>query len=80
MDNRPVSNCSSNAQCASNQQCLQGFCKYTCGNDTDCKLIDARIGYCGKDKVCRTQQEAQAQCTDSSQCPTGKLCVANLCQ
>lgn len=80
VDNRPKPACSSTAQCAQNQTCVEGYCKYSCSTDNDCKLIDARIGYCGKDKVCRTLQEAQAQCTSTADCASGKTCVANQCQ
>jgi hypothetical protein len=79
VDKRPKPVCASAAECGANQQCLQGYCKYTCKSDGECKLIDARIGYCGKDNVCRTLQEAQAQCTQSSECSGGKSCVANQC-
>jgi hypothetical protein len=80
VDTRPQPNCGSAAQCLSNQVCLDGFCRYSCGTDQDCKLIDARIGYCAADKTCRDAQEAQAQCVDSSGCPSGQLCISNTCQ
>jgi hypothetical protein len=80
VDTRPQPNCGSAAQCLSNQVCLDGFCRYSCSTDTDCKLIDARIGYCAADKTCRDAQEAQAQCTDASQCQSGQLCISNTCQ
>lgn len=82
-DTRPVPNCTKQTEatdCLVGQQCIGGFCKYTCGTDMDCKLIDARIGYCGLDKVCRTQGEAQAACTDSSQCKQGQSCISNQCK
>ncbi|MFO0671173.1 MAG: hypothetical protein U0235_16355 [Polyangiaceae bacterium] len=40
----------------------------TCGKDDDCRLIDARIGYCGVDHVCRTPAEAKPQCTAQTDC------------
>jgi hypothetical protein len=80
-DNRPVTQCGgiTGNMCDVNQQCIGGYCKYTCSTDQECKLIDARIGYCGKDKVCRTQAEATAECLQSSDC-MGKICIANVCK
>lgn len=83
VDNRPKPNCTVNGgECGPNQQCVGGFCKYTCSDDNQCKLIDARIGFCGKDKVCRSFDEANAECFANSDCTganAGKSCVANKC-
>ena len=84
-DTRPAPNCGDASQCAANQVCLDGFCRYSCSTDTDCKLIDARIGYCAKDKTCRDAQEAQAEdgaggCLSSADCQSGQICISNTCQ
>jgi hypothetical protein len=81
VDTRPKPNCSGDAQCsAANQKCVEGYCKYTCSSDQQCRVIDARIGYCGKDQVCRTQSEANAECTTKDQCTDGKDCIDNACK
>jgi hypothetical protein len=80
LDTRPTPSCTGQGQCGPDQQCVGGFCKYTCQTDLECKLIDARIGYCGQDKVCRSQSEAQPQCTLSADCPQGKICISNQCK
>lgn len=78
----PIGECGNGGttMCNANQQCIGGYCKYTCSSDQECKLIDTRIGYCGKDMVCRTATEAHPECTLSSECTGGKLCVANACK
>jgi hypothetical protein len=82
-DTRPKTICSAtdSSACGTNQSCVNGFCKYTCSTDQGCKLIDARIGYCGVDKVCRTQAEAVPQCTKQADCTTaGQFCIDNVCK
>jgi hypothetical protein len=80
-DLSPTQDCGGGGtMCGPNQQCIGGYCKYTCSNDQECKLIDTRIGYCGKDNVCRTAAEAHPECTLSSECSGGKVCVANVCK
>jgi hypothetical protein len=86
-DTRPHPNCTDDSQCggtvATPKKCLGGFCKYTCTTsqgDAYCRTIDNRIGYCAKDLVCRTQAEAQAQCVQASDCPSGGQCVDNQCK
>ncbi len=76
LDTRPKPDCTS---CASTQQCVDGYCRYSCTDDDTCKRIDARIGYCGSDKVCRTESEAHPQCTSKSDCP-GQTCIDNKCK
>jgi len=87
IDGRPKPNCTDDTQCggtsATPKKCLGGFCKYTCTatqGDGYCKTIDNRIGFCAKDLVCRTAAEANAQCTASSQCGAGKICIDNQCR
>ncbi len=80
VDNRPKPNCTTQAECSSNQQCLGGYCRYTCSGDQECKLIDARIGYCAKDGTCRDAQEANADCLQSSDCTQGQVCISNQCK
>ena len=85
VDTRPQpANCSTDAECGGTgsapQKCLDGFCKYTCTDDAYCRTIDNRIGYCAKDKVCRTAGEANAACTGPGQCPNGGSCINNQCK
>lgn len=81
VDTRPTPNCTTNAQCTgSNQTCMAGYCKYGCTTDKTCELIDSRIGYCGQDKVCRTQAEAHPQCTQKSDCSGTQNCIGNICK
>ncbi len=84
VDTRPKPNCTDDAQCggtpATPKKCLGGFCKYTCTDDPYCKTIDNRIGFCAKDKVCRSEAEAKAQCLTATECTGGKACVDNQCK
>ncbi len=75
----PITKCNGNAQCAANQTCLDGFCRYTCTTDNQCKSIDARIGTCAKDGVCRSSAEASAQCTAQADCASGQSCINGQC-
>ncbi len=85
VDTRPDSTnkCGNDSVCATGgatpQKCIGGFCKYTCTSDQYCRTIDGRIGYCAKDGVCRSQQEAQAACFTSAEC-NGKSCIDNQCK
>jgi len=81
-DTRGTQNCSATdtSKCNASQKCVDGFCKYTCSSDTTCEHIDERIAFCGVDKVCRTQAEAHPQCTSSTTCASGQLCVNNVCE
>ena len=86
LDTRPHPNCNDDTQCVSTgvpKKCVGGFCKYTCTTaqgDGYCKTIDNRIGYCAKDLVCRSQEEANAQCLASTDCASGQICVDNQCK
>jgi len=83
VDTRPATpNCTDNSQCAGTpeRKCVGGYCKYTCTSDQTCKSIDNRIGYCAKDGVCRTQEEANASCVDASGCTGGQACIDNQCK
>jgi hypothetical protein len=86
LDTRPTPNCTGDDQCAGSgatRKCVGGFCKYTCTTaqgDTYCRTIDSRIGYCAKDGVCRTQQEANAACTVIGDCQAGQDCIDNQCK
>ncbi|WP_394822412.1 hypothetical protein [Pendulispora albinea] len=81
-DTRPKPNCSptDTSACNANQTCLDGYCKYRCDSDAYCKRIDARIGWCASDGVCRTQNEAHPQCTRGDQCKAPQLCIDNVCR
>jgi hypothetical protein len=83
LDTRPKPNCTTDTDCngsASAQHCIGGYCRYACTSDNQCKTIDARIGYCAMDMVCRTQAEAQPMCTTQAQCPAGQDCIGNVCK
>lgn len=83
IDTRPKPNCTSDEQCggsATPRKCLGGFCKYTCNDDQYCRTIDNRIGYCAKDKVCRSASEASAACFGPGECPNGQSCIDNKCK
>jgi hypothetical protein len=82
IDTRPKLLCTATdkSACSASQSCVDGYCKYTCQSDDACRLIDARIGYCGVDHVCRTPAEAKPQCTSQSDCATGQSCVDNTCK
>lgn len=82
-DTRPKTNCNGDADCAGSgapQACVGGYCRYKCVGDKDCQIIDARIGFCAADLVCRTQTEAHPQCTTKSQCASGQDCISNVCR
>lgn len=83
VDTRPTKpNCANDTQCTGTpaRKCVGGYCKYTCDSDQYCRTIDNRIGYCAKDGVCRTQQEANASCIDASGCAAGQSCIDNQCK
>lgn len=65
--------------CVSTQVCEQGYCRYSCEADSQCKLIDARIPTC-KNGICMSAREADPECVKQSDCPTGKQCVSNVCK
>jgi len=84
VDTRPKPNCMTNKDCLSTdggpaQQCIAGYCEYTCKTDNDCELIDARIGTCSGG-ICKSSTEAMPMCTSQADCPTGKDCISNTCQ
>lgn len=79
-DTRPKPNCSGPSDCLTGQSCVGGYCKYRCVDDMECRRVDARIGYCADDKVCRTEAEARPQCLKTADCPSGKTCIGNTCQ
>jgi hypothetical protein len=76
----PATNCNGNAQCSSTQQCIDGFCKYTCTSNTQCMSIDSRIPNCASDGVCRSDADVNAKCTAQSDCASGKSCVDGTCR
>jgi hypothetical protein len=80
-DTRPKPNCESDAQCTRRgQTCKAGYCKFTCSSDSQCRAIDARIGYCGSDGVCRTESEARPQCIQKADCQPNQDCIGNQCR
>jgi hypothetical protein len=79
LDTRPKPNCSQNSDCLSTEQCVTGYCRYTCKTDDQCSLIDARIASCSGG-ICVSQSEATPQCTAQSDCSMGQDCISNTCQ
>jgi hypothetical protein len=79
-DPHPATNCTPTTACGANQQCLDGFCRYSCASDDDCLKIDTRIGTCAADKVCRSAAEAAAKCTAQADCGAGKSCIDGQCK
>lgn len=85
LDTRPKTNCTIDEDCnvtsgGPARRCLGGFCKYRCSDDTACRRIDARIGYCADDRVCRSDIEAHAECFGPAECDGGRSCVDNRCR
>jgi hypothetical protein len=82
VDTRPTPNCTMDSECnaAPGQKCIGGYCRYGCMTNAQCQMIDARIGYCASDMVCRTQAEAQPQCTSKAQCAANQDCIGNVCK
>jgi hypothetical protein len=82
VDTRPKPNCTANTDCnaANAQKCIDGYCRYSCTANSQCAMIDARIAYCAADMVCRTQAEAQPQCTTKAQCAPTQDCIGNVCR
>jgi hypothetical protein len=64
----------SETRCVGNDQCSGGFCWFlpapTCGSDNDCP---------GDDNKC-TGGHCEQDCTSDATCPSGSLCIGNLCQ
>jgi hypothetical protein len=79
LDTRPTPNCTESSQCLSTEQCVTGYCRYTCTTDAECLLVDARIGSCSSG-ICVSQSEASPQCTVQSDCPSGQDCISNQCE
>jgi hypothetical protein len=63
----------------STEQCIGGYCRYTCTTNDQCALIDARIAYCSSG-ICVTESEAMPMCTTQADCPSGQDCISNQCQ
>jgi hypothetical protein len=84
LDTRPKPNCSQNSDCLSTEQCVTGYCRYTCSPSStmtnQCSLIDARIPVCSSAGICVSQSEATPQCTAQSGCSMGQDCISNTCQ
>ena len=79
VDTRPKPNCTKSSQCSSGEQCVDGYCRYTCTTDEACALHDARIAYCSGG-ICVSQAEATPQCTTQADCMPGKDCISNECE
>lgn len=82
-DTRPKPNCDTDLECGGGEtakMCIGGYCRYTCQTDDTCRLIDTRIGFCAADGVCRTENEANPECTIDAPCEGGKSCIDNRCK
>ncbi|WP_394847875.1 hypothetical protein LZC95_10475 [Pendulispora brunnea] len=73
-DTGPKPNCTATdlSKCRTNQSCVDGFCRYRCETTDTCRLIDARLAYCGNDKICHLQ------CSQS--CPSPQTCIDGTCK
>lgn len=78
-NNAPVPLCDETVACpGQGQACLEGVCHYECVEVADCKLIDARFDACDRG-FCKTDLEANPECTAASPCAGGEACVSNVC-
>ncbi|MEO7094543.1 MAG: hypothetical protein ABI175_14905, partial [Polyangiales bacterium] len=76
----PVTTCTGAAECAGVQKCVDGFCRFLCAGDDECKAHDARIGACStKEGICRAPSDVTATCTAKADC-AGKDCVDGQCR
>jgi len=79
-DPQPKAPCASDPSvCGTSQVCVNGYCRYPCTDSAGCVKIDARIPVC-KDAVCWSEAEANPQCTQKTDCPSGTDCVSNVCK
>jgi hypothetical protein len=78
----PSPNCTQTSDCkgAEPQQCVAGFCEYTCTTSAQCQAIDERIDVCSPQGYCASAAEANPQCTQQSQCLPGQSCIGNVCE
>lgn len=75
----PVPLCDDMVACpGQGQACLEGVCHYECVVLADCKLIDARFDACDQG-FCKTDLEANPECTAAKPCDGGAACVSNVC-
>lgn len=52
IDAGPAPNCSSDGECGTNQTCSEGYCRFQCLTDNECKLFDSRLDFCDQG-ICR---------------------------
>jgi hypothetical protein len=55
-----------------------GYCRYTCQNLQECKLIDNRFEACDAG-ICKTEEEIDPECDLQTPCPAGQDCISNHC-
>lgn len=55
-----------------------GYCRYTCQNLQECKLIDNRFEACDMG-ICKTEEEIDPECDLQNPCPNGLDCISNHC-
>ena len=76
----PVTTCTGAAECAGSQKCVDGFCRFLCSTDDECKSHDARVGACSlTEGICRAPSDLTAKCTAKADC-AGKDCVDGQCK
>jgi hypothetical protein len=91
---RPAPFCSQNSDCACGSVCSGGVCRISCdpsitcgtvhpqATDAYCMSVDFQFTRCDTTggNICRYNAEVSAQCSRSSDCPTGQTCVNAHCQ
>lgn len=68
--------CRFNSECAEGQQCVNGGCLDTCGNDNPC----ATAGLLCQDDVCVEPEPPTGECVRDSECGGGgRICIDTQC-
>jgi hypothetical protein len=76
----PVTTCTGASECDSTQKCVDGFCRWLCSTNDECRAHDARFGACAPaEGICREPTDLLAKCTTKAEC-AGKDCVDGQCK
>ncbi|AKT41976.1 hypothetical protein [Chondromyces crocatus] len=81
LDPSPTQGCSMpGSECGGlGQVCMgDGYCHYPCTTTLQCKQIDSRFFSCDQG-ICKTEEQANPECTSQIPCPSGKSCINNRC-